>query len=216
MITTIVENIESLRVFNVLINKSQVPSLKDLPFIDVTLLGLSQKQWQFDRGRRTFRDYHLLNNDGTIGDPAVKFKYNYTLDSSDNKTVTSFTIDIEYFDNSGIIGLTKRLEKEITGEKLEEFNKMIRRNQVTWLQSQGKALRSKAENYPEPDKSEAIAFSNLIDSLWILWKDEIIEYESIGNLNLQNRVTTEQIPELDYIDPETGLSMRQILLYQIT
>lgn len=192
--------------------------IKDIPSIDVTLLDLRQKEWIFDKGARLNRDYMRVNK--TTGEEtlAVRFVYSYIKEEG---LIVSFTVSINYYDTEGNIAIVKIIDKEITGQRLEGFNKTIRMNQITYLRSAGKELKKDAESISDPvKKSEMVAAANLVDALWIRYKNEILEYENTANSNLAQRISSETEEPyntiLETIDPEFGYKIREILLNQIT
>lgn len=211
MITYNIDNVEDLVLWNILIHNSSPINLNDVSNLDVTLLGLTQKAWVLNKGKRDYRDYLL---DGVL---SVKFRYDYIFD---NNKITDFDIYIDYYKNDGTVGISKKLEKELSKKYLVEFNRVIRQNQIDYLMGAGDDLRNDAELLPEPQKSELIAFADLIDSLWLRYETEILEYINTGNDVLLNRINNESdepyLTGINTIDPEIGFTMKQIMINQIT
>ena len=217
MITPYVDEVEELRLFDILIHLSSCPSIENVPFEDITLLGLYQKEWSFDKGRRVSRNYLLGSS---TGETVVQTRYEYEFEGATN-FVNCFKFIIDYYDYNGNVGLSKEIEKVITGQKLENFNKIIRQNQVAYLRASGKELRQDAEYVVDPvQKAQLIGAADLIDAMWIRWKDDIIEYENTGNDSLENTIINETVEPfnsvLNTIDPEYNFTMRAIILNQIT
>jgi hypothetical protein len=223
MVTYNVNNLDELKIGLILEHHSIPYSLEDVPNINVILIGLKQKAWEFIKGKRYIREY-LDENDEKI----VQFRYVYELEQIDdgngNITITNkvigFDILIEYYKLDGSVGLTKTLEKELSRKYMTEFNRIVRQNQIDYLMGAGNGFREDAENYPEPQKSQLIQFANLVDAMWLRYETEILEYINTGNIALENTINNESDPVflsgLNQIDPETGWTMKETILNEIT
>jgi len=214
MITVNVENIESLLIWSILIRGNIKYHLNDVANIDVTTQELTQKAWKLIKGKRHVREYYdELNN------LVVRFRCEYTLETNSNK-ITDVQTYIEFFDFEGNIGLTKKLEKELSRKYLTELNRTVRQNQIDYLVGAGNGFREDAESYPEPIKSQLISFADLVDAMWVRYDSEINKYVGVGDTSLITVVTNEStepfLTGMNSIDPETGLTMRQTILNQIT
>ena len=214
MITVNVENIESLLIWSILIRGNIKYHLNDVANIDVTTQELTQKAWKLIKGKRHVREYYdELNN------LVVRFRCEYTLETNSNK-ITDVQTYIEFFDFEGNIGLTKKLEKELSRKYLTELNRTVRQNQIDYLVGAGNGFREDAESYPEPIKSQLISFADLVDAMWVRYDSEINKYIGVGDTSLATVVINEStepfLTGMNSIDPETGLTMRQTILNQIT
>lgn len=214
MVTINVENIEALKIWRTLIKGTIPYRLEDVSNLDITLLDFNQKAWEYLKGKRDVREY-LDENDDLI----VRFRYEYTLKAGTNQ-VADFNIFVEFFDWDGNVGVSKKLEKELSRKYLTEFNRIVRQNQVDYLMGAGNGFREDAESYPEPIKSQLLAFADLVDAMWVRYEAEILEYVNTGSDVLLNRINNENqepfLSGLNTIDPETGLTMKQTIINEIT
>lgn len=221
-----VDKIEDLVLFDVLADINPTITLQQISVLPIENWGLFPLKWEITKGRKDIRNYNVSNVQNA--NTAIKIKYFYTFEPNSN-VIADYYRQIEYMAYDGTVGMSKVLDKEVDEVFLEELNVFVRKNQVFWLRAQGKELRQQAQGYPPAQQAQAIAFANYIDTLWVLWKDEIILYENLGSGDLltavQNYNATNLgvpdgqgglIQDLDIVDPETGKTMRQIIIDQIT
>lgn len=215
MLIEYIDNVDELAVWQLLRDSGKYFTNLSLSMEDITHMGLIQEAWEYDKGRRTKRDYKL--NDETV---VISHKYKYEMLSGTNE-VLSFNSYIEYYDLSGGTGMVKYIEKRLSRKYIGEFNRIVRENQIDYLMAAGEGYRLRADTFSEPLKSQLLAFADIVDSLWIRYSSEIETYIGTGdNTELVSRIENEDDPNILMLfsvnDPDSGNSIKDVILYEIT
>lgn len=182
---------------------------------DFTILGLIQKDWTTDRGRRIERLY--VDSEGKT---AVRDKFIYT--NSTNGWVKSYTRTIEWLNSDGSIAMSKVLKSESGYGNISKLNRIIRNKRIDYLFDEGEALRDLAKTLPEPSKTKYIEVADGLDSIYQHYESDIRRYVERG-IEFKEKIISEADANikklLDTQVPKKGdqfWTVRDSILYTIT
>ncbi len=214
MIQYNVDNLEDLRIFKVIEHSTTIHGLEGIPNQNIKLLDLQEKPWVYLKGKKQTRDYCYQ------GELIAQVKYNYQAKAG---VITSWQKSIIWYkitaDNSPVVGITKTIEKDLTKKKVIAINRAVRQNQIDYLTGSGDGLREDAQQEAAPIKTAYLKFADSVDALFVRYQHEIREYIDRGTATLyttiQNEATTPFSQILDTNHHKLGISIRQIILYQL-
>lgn len=173
---------------------------------DVTLYDIEQEAWDYSRGARTVREYHV---GGVL---YVRHVYSYTM-TNGNRDIATINHTFEWLNNDGTVGASKPRVKKMTPKSLGEMNTEVREGRMT-------DLRENAKTLPGDPANGIPSGQEIISMIYAWYGDLIADYEATGSMDLENALKGETDPArlavLNFsITAFGGLTIMQLLAFQL-